>query len=143
MLPFRWLLRNGLRVVTVFGVSFALGITVWAAAPNVTGQVEPWNAEGWDYVKLLFAAGFIASLFSPRAFWIAPFGIAAGQVLCGYYFSSPSETMWPVTVALTSMYAVAALAGAIAGGLFMTLTNGTVSLLGYALGRSHKSQDIS
>ena len=143
MLPFRWLFRNTLRVFAVFFLSLLFGMAIWWGSPTLTGQLEPWDAEGWEYIKLLFAAGFVSSLFAPRAFWVAPLGVLAGQLLCGYWLSAPTETIWPITIAVTMMYCGVALVGAVGGALFMSFASGTWSLVSCVGRRCQKPSDLS
>jgi hypothetical protein len=73
----------------VFAMALLLGIAIWWTSPWITGQDEPWDADGRYYVWALFAAGFVATVFLPKAFWVAPIGVCMGQLLYGWYLIAP------------------------------------------------------
>ena len=122
MFPFSWSLRDWFRSFVVLSVGVLLGMAIWWTAPILSGQVEPWDAEGKYYLQALFVAGFLAAAFSPRAFWVAPIGIYIGQLLyCLYLYEPEGTTYWPLSMVLAVFYCVAALVGALAGAISMSL----------------------
>lgn len=105
----------------VLSIGTLLGMAIWWTTPILTEQVEPWDAEGKFYLQALFLSGFLAAVFSPRAFWVAPIGIYAGQLLYGLYLYEPSgTTIWPLQMVLAVLYSVAALIGAFCGAIAMS-----------------------
>ena len=100
-----------------------------------TGQEEPWDAEGRYYVGALFVAGFVATVFLPKAFWVAPIGVYVGQLLFGLYLYEPEgATLWPLGIVLAVFYCVAALAGALACAILMWLIRVLVTACRFVLG---------
>lgn len=124
MFPFSWSFRDWFRAAVVLAVGVLLGAAVWWASPLFTGHDEPWDAEGRYYVATLFVAGFVATIFQPKAFWVAPIGVYIGQLLFGVYLYEPEgETLWPLGMAWALLYCVATLAGAMACAILMWLVH--------------------
>ena len=98
-----------------------------------TGHVEPWDAEGWYYAGALFAAGFIATLFLPRAFWVAPIGVCAGQLVYGLYLEGTA--FGPLEIMFAIVYGIAALAGALAGATVMWIISVLARIVRWITGR--------
>ena len=83
MFPFSWSFRDWGHAVVVFAVGLLLGMAIWWTSPMFTGHEEPWDAEFRYYVGVLFLGGFVAAIFLPKAFWVAPIGVYVGQLLYG------------------------------------------------------------
>ena len=64
-----------------FLISAVAGIVVWVLSPWLTGQHEPWDAEGFYYVIALLVAGAATGFLSPRPFWAHYLGGLSGQLL--------------------------------------------------------------
>lgn len=63
----------------VIALGMGAGAFVWFASPWLTGELEPWDAEGSFYYWYLFAVGIVAGALAPRWLWAFPLGIYAGQ----------------------------------------------------------------
>ena len=63
-----------------FLASAILGALIWALSPLLTGQAEPWDADGPIYVIALVAAGLIAGAFIPKSLWAHYLGSVVGQL---------------------------------------------------------------
>ena len=50
-------------------MGIALGWTIWAMSPIVTGEVEPWDASSLYYSGSLFIAGMLSTLFWKDGFY--------------------------------------------------------------------------
>ena len=97
MFPFRWSIRDWTWAIVVLTVGFAWGLGAWWLSPVLLGHSEPWDAGIKQYLELLFLGGFFAALFHPRAFWVAPLGIYAGQfVYCSYLMDTVGASLWPL-----------------------------------------------
>ncbi len=124
MFPLSWTFREWCRAVVVFAVGALLGIVIWWASPMVTGHDEPWDAGGKYYLGTLFLAGFVATIFLPKAFWVAPIGVYVGQLLFGLYLYDPeSASLWPIGMVLAIFYCLAALAGSLMCAILMWLVH--------------------
>ncbi len=135
MFPFSWSLRDWCRAFVVFAAGLILGMAVWWTSPLFTGHAEPWDAEGRYYVGALFVAGFIATIFLPKAFWVAPIGVYVGQLLYGVYLYDPeSASLWPLGMVLAVFYCVAAFAGALACAMSMWLIHFVLRTFRFVLG---------
>jgi hypothetical protein len=53
---------------------------VWALSPWVTGQWEPWDANGVYYPAALLVGGALVGLLSPRPLWAHYLGAFVGQL---------------------------------------------------------------
>jgi hypothetical protein len=114
MFPFRWSCRDWCRALVAFAVALLLGMAIWWTSPWITGHSEPWDADGRYYAWALFTAGFVATVFLPKAFWLVPIGVCIGQLLYGWYFVEPQgDALRLVGMVLMVVYSVAALAGAV------------------------------
>lgn len=135
MFPFSWSFRDWFRAALVFAVGVLLGVAVWWASPTFTGHDEPWDADGRYYVGTLFAAGFAATLFLPKAFWVAPIGVYVGQLLFGLYLYEPEGTsLWPLGMVLAVFYGLAALAGAMACAILIWLVHLLANMYRFVMG---------
>lgn len=122
MLPFSWSFREWCRAAVVLAVGVLLGMAIWWASPMITGHGEPWDAEGGYYFGTLFVAGFVAAIFLPKAFWVAPIGVYIGQLLFGLYFYDPEGvSLWPIGMVLAVFHCLAALGGALVCAILMWL----------------------
>lgn len=76
-----------MRIALVSVLSLVLGAMLWAFSPQLIGEIEPWDAPGNYYLKMLFGIGVLSSLVAgPRLkwlFWLWPIGTAIGQMLYG------------------------------------------------------------
>lgn len=61
-------------------VSALAAASVWALSPLLTGQREPWDADGLFYVAALSLAGALAGWLAPRPLWAHYVGAVVGQV---------------------------------------------------------------
>ena len=57
------------------------GALVWALAPWLAGEREPWDAEGFYYISALLVAGVVVGLLTPRPLWAHYLGAISGQLL--------------------------------------------------------------
>jgi hypothetical protein len=67
-----------------FTIGCFLGFIIWSISPIVTGEIEPWDAQGtaiYYYPLTLFLSGFLGSLFYPKSFKATAYGVFVGQVL--------------------------------------------------------------
>jgi hypothetical protein len=120
--PFSWSFRDWCRAVLVFTVGVLLGAAIWWVSPALAGEAEPWDAEGRYYVWALFLAGAVATVFLPKAFWLAPVGVYVGQLLYGLYLYQPEDgSLWPLGLVFAAFYSVAAMGGALACVVLMWL----------------------
>jgi len=141
MFPFSWSFRDWFRAIVVFAVSLLLGMAIWWASPLCTGHDEPWDAGGRYYVGSLFVAGFVASFFLPKAFWVAPIGLYMGQLLFGLYLYEPEgATLWPFGMVLAIIYCLAALAGALACAVLMWVVRLMVNAYRFVLGPRKRTE---
>lgn len=62
-------------------LSALAGAAIWALAPLLTGQQEPWDSDGVYYPVSLFAAGIVLGMIGPRVIWAHAIGIVLGQFL--------------------------------------------------------------
>jgi hypothetical protein len=134
MLPLSWSFSDWRRAcgVTVAGMLF--GMAIWWTSPMFTGHVEPWDAGGRYYLGALFFAGFVAAMFLPKAFWVAPIGVYVGQILYGVYLCNPDElTFWPLRMTLAVVECLAALAGALTCAILMGGVHLCVAACGFVL----------
>jgi hypothetical protein len=119
----------------VFVVGVLLGAAIWWTSPAITGEAEPWDAEGRYYVGALFFAGAVATVFLPKAFWVAPTGVYVGQLLYGLYLYKPADArLWPLGLVFAAFYSVAALVGALACALVMWLIHVLLAVFRLVLG---------
>ena len=118
----------------VFTVGLLLGMAIWWTSPALTGKPEPWDAEGRYYLGALFVAGAVATVFLPKAFWLAPIGVYVGQLLfCLYVYEPEGASLWPLGMVLAVFYCIAALAGALACALLMWLIHVLVAAVRFVL----------
>lgn len=90
-----------------------MGAMIWYLSPILAGEVEPWDSPTHYYPASLFSCGFILACISRRHLWIAPIGIGIGQVV--YIFATTEiGPLWPVGMAVLSVYSIFAIAGALA-----------------------------
>jgi hypothetical protein len=61
-------------------VSVVTSALVWALSPVLTGQPEPWDADGAFYILALAIAGAVAGLLTPRPAWAHYVGAVVGQL---------------------------------------------------------------
>jgi hypothetical protein len=107
----------------------------------LTGHEEPWDAEGRYYVWALFVAGVIATVFLPKAFWVAPIGVYIGQLVYGSYLYEPaSASMWPLGMVLAVFYSIAALAGALTCAVLLWLIGLPVKVAKFFLRRPSQAK---
>ena len=66
--------------VTFLGAAVA-GALVWALSPSLTGQREPWDADGVFYIASLAVAGSIAGGLLPKPLWAHYLGAVVGQLM--------------------------------------------------------------
>lgn len=74
------------RAAVTFVVAAMLGATIWLASPWVTGQKEPWDADGIFYLGALVVTGLIAGFVSPKPLWAHYLGSFIGQLSYGVLF---------------------------------------------------------
>lgn len=81
---------------------------------GVTGQREPWDAEGGYYVGTLLGAGILGGLAAPTHWGSTTLGVFAGQalVLLGGVLAEPaSGGLWPLGLLFLGFYSILALFG--------------------------------
>jgi hypothetical protein len=137
MFPFSLSLRDWSWALAVFAVGALFGAAIWWTSPVITGQAEPWHADGQYYFWALFVAGFAATCFLPRAFWLAPLGVVVGQLLYGWYLELLVNDLhgWLVT-GIVVVYSGVALAGALTGAILSWILRLPVGVVRYLLKRS-------
>jgi hypothetical protein len=97
-------------------VGLILGAGIWLLSPWITGQSEPWDADGGYYVGTLFASGALGGFLIPAHWASVALGIFAGQllVILGGVLADPaSGALWPLGVAFLAAYTMLALTGAL------------------------------
>ncbi len=67
--------------IAIFSAGVLAGAVIWLASPWLTGEREPWDADGPAYEVYLATVGLIAGAVRPRRSWICPLGVALGQVI--------------------------------------------------------------
>ena len=73
----------------VFGAGAVIGAVAWWVSPWVFGAEEPWDANGFRYPIVLFAAGVLLARLAPVHWWVGPCGLYVGQFL--YCLLKPEE----------------------------------------------------
>jgi hypothetical protein len=125
----------------VFAAGVLLGAAIWWTSPWLTGEAEPWDAQGRHYLGALFFAGAVAAAFLPKAFWLAPIGVYVGQLLYGIYLFEPKDgSLWPLGMVLAAFYCVAALAGALASAILIWLIRVLLAVCRFFLGRQRQAE---
>jgi len=103
---------------------FASGL-IWAISPYLTGEAEPWDAEGVFYIAALLVAGAISGVLAPRPLWAHYFGSVIGQLTYALVFP-PIGPLALVGVPFLLGYAVFFWLGAVGGALIRSrLVNGS------------------
>jgi hypothetical protein len=69
------------RTALTLAISAAAGALIWILSPWITGQSEPWDAEGPFYLVALVVGGALAGALAPRPRWAHHVGAFAGQLL--------------------------------------------------------------
>lgn len=72
---------SALKATLVLVIGAIFGWALWQFSEMITGKDEPWDDHGFYYYGGLFFSGFLASLVSPRHFYLAPIGLVFGQFL--------------------------------------------------------------
>jgi hypothetical protein len=114
------LIRTGSRLIksgrrSAFLLGLALGALIWLLSPVITGQREPWDAEGGYYPGALVLTGLLGGLAMPPHWGSVAIGIFAGQavVLLGGVVAEPaSGGLWPLGLLFLAGYSVLGLVGA-------------------------------
>ena len=141
MTPFSWTFRDWLRACAVFGMGTVCGMTVWWMSPLITGHEEPWQDEEYFYLGSLAIAGLVATLLLAKAFWVAPFGVLAGQLVYGIYLHDPSDPLfWPLVTVTLLVYSSAALFGAIVGAIFVWILSMLLGIVRFFTGIGKEKQ---
>ena len=99
-------------------IGFGLGAVIWLMSPLITGQREPWDAEGGYYAGALLVAGSLGGVLAPRHWLSVALGVFGGQVvvlLAGVIAHPANAGLWPLGVAFLGIYSVLALLGAVLG----------------------------
>jgi hypothetical protein len=107
------LFKSGRRSALLLGL--ALGAGIWLLSPVVTGNREPWDAEGGYYPGALLLAGIVGGLAAPQYWAGVAIGIFAGQavVLLGGVVAEPANGgLWPLGLLFLAFYSVSGLVGA-------------------------------
>lgn len=78
------------RCSLVAGLGLTLGALIWAAGAAVTGVREPFDGPLLYYGCATFAAGALATLPSPRHWWLAIISVYLGEHL--YAFAAYPDT---------------------------------------------------
>ena len=107
------LFKSGRRSALLLGL--ALGAAIWLLSPVITGQREPWDAEGGYYPSALVLTGILGGLAVPQHWGSVAIGIFAGQgvVLLGGVVAEPaSGGLWPLGLLFLAVYSVLGLVGA-------------------------------
>jgi hypothetical protein len=71
------------RPASTLAISAAAAALVWALSPWLTGQLEPWDADGPFFAGALVVAGALAGAIAPRPIWAHYVGAFGGQVVYG------------------------------------------------------------
>ncbi len=78
------------RRALIAGLGLTLGASIWAASAAFNGVREPFDGPLLYYGSATFAAGAIATLPSPRDWWLAILSVYLGEQL--YAFAAYPET---------------------------------------------------
>ncbi len=98
---------------------------VWALSPFLSGQVEPWDAEGFYYSVALLIVGLIVGFARPKHVWSHYAGIVLGQLTYMLFIPVlPGSSLILVGVASLAVYSIIALAGAASGAWFRRISRG-------------------
>ncbi len=87
---------------------------LWAASISVTGQSEPWDAEGGFYFGGLLLAGLVSGAAVPKPLWAHYVGAIMGQLAYMLFFR-PLGPLLGIGVLFLAMYSLILLLGALAG----------------------------
>jgi hypothetical protein len=117
-----------------FAIAVGTGVLIWAASPRVTGEIEPWDADGFYYVGALILAGLGIGLLAPTrgptdqhatvslpridvGYLLALYaGILGGQL--GYAVSHiPGGPLWVLGVGFLAAYSALSVFAAIMVGV--------------------------
>ncbi len=102
-------------------VAAVASASLWAVSPALTGQAEPWDADGVFYTGALAVAGLISGALRPRPFWAHYVGSVVGQLAFQVLFLSVGPLVLLGAAFLlgysTIFLAAAALAAAVRGRL--------------------------
>lgn len=69
------------RGVATLAISAAAAALIWVVSPWLTGQLEPWDADGPFYIGALAVAGALSGALAPRPRWAHYVGAFAGQLV--------------------------------------------------------------
>lgn len=104
------MMDNKKKGLVSFIIGSCLGFIIWSISSAVTGEIEPWDAQGtalYYYPLALFLSGFLGSILYPKNFKITVFGIYTGQVLFLFLFRlSPLALVGVIVVAFYSLIAL-------------------------------------
>lgn len=103
------------RAIPAFAIAAVTGALVWAAAPWLTGQREPWDAAFPFYLLALLLAGAIAGGLAPKPLWAHYGGALTGQLGYEMIFLKPGPLFMLGAVFLLG-YSLVFLAAAFAAG---------------------------
>lgn len=87
---------------------------IWALSSWVTGQKEPWDADGFYYFVSLLVAGLISGAIAPRPLWAQYAGSVAGQAIYELLFLKIGP-LFVLGLGFLLVYSLLFLAGALAG----------------------------
>ncbi|MGG6242809.1 hypothetical protein ACQ4N7_29760 [Nodosilinea sp. AN01ver1] len=108
-----------------FLFSFVGGAMIWALSPSLSGQVEPWDAEGFYYSVALLIVGLTVGFARPKHVWSHYAGIMLGQLTYMLFIPVlPGSSLILVGVAFLAVYSIIALAGAASGAWFRRVSRG-------------------
>ncbi len=69
------------RAAATLAISAAAAALIWVLSPWLTGQLEPWDADGPFYIGSLAVAGALSGALTPRPRWAHYVGAFAGQLI--------------------------------------------------------------
>ena len=97
-----------------FGIAVTLGALVWVYSRPITGEIEPWDADGFYYPAALFLAGMAPALLSTSRFWLLPLGVILGELIVFLFrvYQGPGGPLWPLGVIFLVLYSLPAFLGA-------------------------------
>lgn len=107
--------RRKVGYVSKLGVGFLFGWNIWLASPFITGQPEPWDAQGWYYSVTTFVAGAVSATMWDRKAWQGPLSVYIGQVTFCWVFLSRGVPILPAPIAIAVFGTLQLSAGATLG----------------------------
>jgi len=102
------------RAALAFILAAIVSAAIWVLSPLVSGQEEPWDAEGFFYIGSLIALGGISGFSLPKPLWAHYSGSVVGQLSYELIFL-PLGPLFILGVGFLLGYSLLFLVGALIG----------------------------